>query len=332
MIPLKGLFYNAKGSTKALLLMGIPVFFMLLSSVLSYIACKLLGIDIAHASTNQMLALQAFQSSLTFIVGAWVYAYLISNNPAQYLGIYGLSGPSTSSETERNTTTPVAELVEAPGGYKRKHNLMLYAIATMAMVCLMPLVSVSALWNEGIKLPESFKAIEELMRSFETAANDATLLLMQGQGTASLISCLVVMALIPAVGEELLFRGCLQKGLQNKTGNGHLAVWLTACLFSFIHFQFYGFIPRLILGVALGYFYLYSRSLLIPIWAHFFNNATSVLAYKLFYQASGETNLSTMGTPSHLDSAWLIGAAAVSLALYLICQSIFVIVARNRQP
>jgi membrane protease YdiL (CAAX protease family) len=104
-------------------------------------------------------------------------------------------------------------------------------------------------------------------------------------------------------------------------------VWVTAFIFSFIHFQFYGFLPRAILGVALGYFYVYGKSLWIPIWAHFLNNATSVLAYKMLYQETGETNLSTMGAPQEL----LFPAIAGGL-LYVAAMLFFVLVARYRKP
>lgn len=328
-MKLKGLFAQSSGMTKAVLLVFIPLFFMIFTSVLTTLLCLLQGIAIESASANQMLWMQAFQSFTTFVLGGCLYAYLISPHPMQYLGLCGQSGSSTSSGTERNTTTPVAELVEAPGEHKRKHNLMLYVIATMAMVSLSPLISVTALWNDGMHLPEWLQTMEQWMRSMEEVANDTTLTLMQGDGIGHWIACIVVMAVIPALGEEILFRGCLQKGLQNKTGNGHLAVWLTACIFSFIHFQFYGFIPRMILGVVLGYFYLYSKSLWIPIWAHFYNNASSVIAYKLFYEGGSETNLSTMGAPTDLATEWLVGMAAVSLLMYVAIQSIFVIVARN---
>jgi membrane protease YdiL (CAAX protease family) len=199
------------------------------------------------------------------------------------------------------------------------------------MVSLSPLISVTALWNDAITLPACLQSLETWMRSMEDVANETTLTLMQGDGIGHWIGCIVVMAAIPALGEELLFRGCLQKGLQNKTSNGHLAVWLTACIFSFIHFQFYGFIPRFVLGIALGYFYVYGKSLWIPIWAHFVNNSTAVLSYKLMYQATNETNLSTMGSPTYLEDYLTAIVALISVVLYVGSMLIFVFVARNRK-
>jgi membrane protease YdiL (CAAX protease family) len=301
MIQLKGLFANSKWYTKTALLIGIPLFFSILSSVICVLVSSVMGIDLQTVNTGGLLGIQAFQSILTFIGGGWLYAYLISKEPLRYLGLDSMKNP------------------------------WLYVIATISMFTIIPLVNITALWNDGIQLPASLQALEEFMRSLENAANDITIKMMQGEGIGSIVIALVVMALIPAIGEELLFRGGLQKGLENKTGNAHLAVWVTAFVFSFIHFQFYGFIPRLILGAALGYFYVYSKSLWIPIWAHFVNNATSVLSYKLLYQYSDETNLSTMGAPTGLEHTIMVGLALFSLATYIATMLIFVFVARDRK-
>ena len=302
MIQLKGLFANSKWYTKTALLLGIPFFLLLMSSVISVLVSLILGIELQTSNTSTLLWIQAFQSALTFIVGGWLYVYLISEQPVRYLNLHH-------------------------GG-----SIWLYALATVGMMVLSPLVSVTALWNDGIQLPESLQLIEQHLRSLEDAANDVTLQMMQGEGLGSTIVALVVMALLPAIGEEFLFRGGMQKGIENKTGNAHLAVWVTAFVFSFIHFQFYGFIPRFILGVVLGYFYLYGKSIWVSVWAHFVNNASAVLAYRLFYQYTEETNLSTMGMPTDADSVIMACAAGLSLVLYISTMLLFVFVARNRKP
>ena len=86
-----------------------------------------------------------------------------------------------------------------------------------------------------------------------------------------------VIALLPAIGEELVFRGMFQNEFYRGTGNIHLAIWASAIIFSAIHFQFYGFIPRLLLGALFGYLYYWSGNLLVPMFAHFFNNAFGVI-------------------------------------------------------
>ncbi len=292
-----GIFSDSKWTTKAILLLGIPFFLMIFSSVIMYLIQMAMGIESSNASTSWLLVEQGVVSTLTFIVGAFLYIYLTHKNTMAYLGM-----------------TPTG-------------NIWLYIIASIAMFCIMPLVSATAVWNDSLKLPQALQELEKLMRLMEDTANDFTIQLMSESGAVHLFSALFVMAFIPALGEELLFRGCIQKGLENKIGNAHVAVWVTAFIFSFIHFQFYGFLPRAILGVALGYFYVYGKSLWIPIWAHFLNNATSVLAYKMLYQETGETNLSTMGAPQEL----LFPAIAGGL-LYAAAMLFFVLVARYRKP
>ena len=292
-----GIFSDSKWTTKAILLLGIPFSLMIFSSVIMYLIQMAMGIESTNASTSWLLVEQGVVSTLTFIVGAFLYIYLTHKNPMAYLGM-----------------TPTG-------------NIWLYIIASIAMLCIMPLVSATAVWNDSLKLPQALQELEKLMRLMEDTANDFTIQLMSESGAVHLFSALFVMAFIPALGEELLFRGCIQKGIENKIGNAHVAVWVTAFIFSFIHFQFYGFLPRAILGVALGYFYVYGKSLWIPIWAHFLNNALSIVIYKLFYQEVGETNLSTMGASQDL----LIPAIAGTM-LYLAAMLFFVLVARDRKP
>jgi membrane protease YdiL (CAAX protease family) len=93
---------------------------------------------------------------------------------------------------------------------------------------------------------------------------------------------MLMLAIIPALGEELIFRACFQKVLGRWTGNYHLAIWLSAIIFSSIHFQFYGFFPRMFLGALFGYLLVWSGSIWLPILAHFLNNGMAVVgAYVL---------------------------------------------------
>jgi membrane protease YdiL (CAAX protease family) len=91
-----------------------------------------------------------------------------------------------------------------------------------------------------------------------------------------------VIALLPAIGEELVFRGMLQPELFRATGNHHAAIWISAIIFSAFHMQFFGFVPRLLLGALFGYLYVWSANLLIPMIAHFVNNGFSVLMMYLY--------------------------------------------------
>src|SRR5699024_1154951 len=109
-----------------------------------------------------------------------------------------------------------------------------------------------SVWNEGIILPEWLDEVEKVMRTMEDAALETTKLLLSGRTTFSLILNIIVIAGLAAISEELFFRGALQQFIQEKFKNGHLSVWLVALIFSVVHFQFYGFFPRLFLGAILG--------------------------------------------------------------------------------
>jgi len=91
-----------------------------------------------------------------------------------------------------------------------------------------------------------------------------------------------VISIIPAIGEELVFRGIVQNELLRIWNKKHFAVWVTGFIFSFIHFQFFGFIPRMLLGVLFGYCYLWTKSLWVPIAMHFLNNALTLLVSAFF--------------------------------------------------
>ncbi|MBF6598402.1 MAG: CPBP family intramembrane metalloprotease [Fermentimonas sp.] len=134
-----------------------------------------------------------------------------------------------------------------------------------------------SVWNESIIFPEWLYDVEKVMRKMEDAALETTKLLLSGRTIGSLILNIIVISGLAAISEELFFRGALQQFIQEKFKNGHLSVWLTALIFSIVHFQFYGFFPRLFLGAILGYLFLYTRNLWIPIVLHFLNNATVII-------------------------------------------------------
>ena len=90
-----------------------------------------------------------------------------------------------------------------------------------------------------------------------------------------------LIAVIPAIGEEFVFRGILHKVFRQWTGNAHIAVWISAFLFSAMHMQFYGFLPRLFLGAVLGYMLVSTGNIWVPVLAHFFNNTAAVTVFYL---------------------------------------------------
>lgn len=148
------------------------------------------------------------------------------------------------------------------------------------VIAFMSVNSVFIEWNANLQLPEYLKSFEVWAQEMEQQAQELTLMMTRFDNFGDLIFGLIIIALIPAVGEELLFRGLLQNQLFAISKNMHLAIWVGAFIFSAIHLQFYGLVPRMLLGALFGYLYYWSGNLWVPILAHFVNNGfTLVLLY-----------------------------------------------------
>ena len=156
--------------------------------------------------------------------------------------------------------------------------LILIGVALM-FVCI-PVTTQLTTWNENLSFGKNLTWLEDWIKSLEETAKAATEKMLNVDTIGGLLLNMVVVALIPAVGEEMTFRGVLQQSLTRKM-NPHVAIILSAAIFSFIHFQFYGFLPRMFLGVLLGYMFYVSGSLWTSIAMHFVNNGSAVLLYYL---------------------------------------------------
>ncbi|RYG00786.1 MAG: CPBP family intramembrane metalloprotease [Chitinophagaceae bacterium] len=150
--------------------------------------------------------------------------------------------------------------------------LLVFAI----MIVSMPLMEWTAIWNQKMSFPPSLKWIEDWMKESEEAAMKMTIQLLTVRNNWDFVVNLVMIAVLPAIGEELMFRGGVQRSINNMFGNHHAAIWISAIIFSTIHMQFYGFVPRMLLGAGFGYLYYYSGSIWYAMLAHFLNNAYAV--------------------------------------------------------
>ena len=139
--------------------------------------------------------------------------------------------------------------------------------------------------NLRLSLPEQLAGIDEKIRSTEQDAREMMDAFLSAPGFTGFLVNLVMIAVIPALGEEFLFRGVIQRILTEWFKNHHIAILVTAFLFSMMHFQFLGFLPRMVLGVMFGYLFVWSRTIWVPVIAHFINNAMAVVFVYLY---SGE--------------------------------------------
>lgn len=182
------------------------------------------------------------------------------------------------------------------------------------MIAAVPLINFLAELNSRMSLPSFLGTLEEWMKEKEKDAAVLTKKFLEIKSYPELILNLGMIALIPAIGEELLFRGIIQRIFSDWTKNVHGGIWISAMLFSAMHMQFYGFIPRLLLGVLLGYMLVWSGSLWMPIIAHFFNNASAVIFIFLFNRGSISIDPDKIGTDEN-SSGYLIAGTVIFLSL-----------------
>lgn len=131
--------------------------------------------------------------------------------------------------------------------------------------------------NESMSLPSWMSGLEQAMRATEDSLAETTRQLLDIHSVWQLLSCVFVVGVMAGVSEEMLFRGAMLRTMQDSRLSTHAAVWIVAIIFSAIHLQFYGFVPRMVLGVWLGYLLVWTRSLWVPIIAHTLNNSTVVV-------------------------------------------------------
>lgn len=235
-------------------------------------------------STGGLLFMQGFQTIVLFgvtaLVGVWI------------------------TEDKLN---PLKQML-LNKGLSLKHGL----IALFFAVAALPMISLLTEWNKGMELPSFLASMEEMMRQMEESAKEVTDQFLNTSSVGMMFINLFVIALLPAVGEEMMFRGWLQRVL-GKSVNYHTAIWVSAFVFSAIHFQFYGFIPRMLIGAALGYLYCYTGSLWAPIIAHFTNNAAAVISAFLVYNGYISINPDLIGT----GDTWYLSVASVAVCVAL---------------
>lgn len=151
-----------------------------------------------------------------------------------------------------------------------------WLIISILAVSLIPIISFFIYLNLKLKLPSDWAVVENWMQLMEEESQKLLLLITNDPRISILLLNLFICAALPAIGEEFFFRGTLQQLFNQWFKNKHVAIIVTAFLFSAIHLQFYGFIPRFLLGLYLGYLFVWTGSLWAPIFAHFLHNGISV--------------------------------------------------------
>ncbi|QNR84194.1 CPBP family intramembrane metalloprotease [Pedobacter riviphilus] len=198
----------------------------------------------------------------------------------------------------------------------KQPKFLLVVLVLAIMILSMPFMEWTVIWNQKMILPDFLHKIEQWMKEKEAIAMKMTIQLITVRSNFDFIVNLVMIAVIPAIGEELMFRGGVQRSLTRAFDNPHVAIWLSAIIFSAIHVQFYGFVPRMLLGAGFGYLYYYSGSIWYAMLAHFLNNAYAVCA--AFYMQKHHMPLDKADEPIGFPWYGYLISAIITIALFKI--------------
>ena len=181
--------------------------------------------------------------------------------------------------------------------------------------CLFPITGFTGQLNSQMNFPEWLSGVEKWMVEKEDSAGRIIQMLTNPESIWTMFGNIIIIAVLPALGEELIFRGVLQKILARFLRSGNASVWITAFIFSSLHLQFFGFLPRFILGLVFGYLFLWSGTLWLPIIAHFVNNAVSVAA-DYFKSGNSANVLPDSNLWRHMGGIVFPGLAIIMILLY----------------
>lgn len=275
------------------ILTGFLVFF-LLSLVVARLAFSV-GLSDLPAAMNPdsggniglMKFFQITQSLGMFVVPPLVLAWLFGKSTGSYLGLNRSPSPESL--------------------------FLLFFI----MISALPLINLGVEINSQLRLPEWLSGLEQSMKNAEEQAQKLTELFLDVRSPAGFALNLLMIALIPAIGEELLFRGIVQRLFTEWTKNAHWGVWIAAILFSAMHVQFYGFLPRMLLGALFGYVMLWSGNMWMPVFLHFVNNAATVSLYFFLGKETMSQQVDAVGTTDSPAYWVLLGAFFTAALLYV---------------
>lgn len=272
-------FQNIKFSQKLLLLILAFLLCFVMTTMLNALVLSVLGADSMLYINLSILS----QNLLVFILPVVITSVFVAPKPMQFL-----------------------ELDKVPSLKSILMVILIFAVMTPALNYLVE-------WNQNISLPESMAGIEALMRNAENAATAVTDMILQEN---NIIVSILLVGCLTGVSEEVFFRGGLQRILLSRPMNVHLAIWLAAFVFSAMHFQFYGFFPRLIIGAFFGYMALWSGSLWVAIFAHALNNSTVIVAHAID-QTYGY-NLDNLGLTQQGEFPWVAMISLIVTSLLIV--------------
>ncbi len=231
---------------------------------------------------------QGITSFGMFVIAALISVYFISDNPGHYLLI---------------NRTPA---------------LFPSLIVIFLILATLPMNNYFSYINGKLNFPDGLNWLQKYFETKEGEMENIMVKFLTVSGTGGLLINILIIAIIPAIGEEFLFRGVIQNIFAKGLKNSHYAVILTALLFAALHFQFLSILPRFVLGIILGYIYLWTGNLWLSVLAHFVNNGVAVFFYFYYYSGQLTRNMDEIGTPGHNFSTGIVSIVLVSLLLFVL--------------
>ncbi|MBR5086879.1 MAG: CPBP family intramembrane metalloprotease [Muribaculaceae bacterium] len=194
---------------------------------------------------------------------------------------------------------------------------------SIAMVVIVYIVALPAMnwivdWNEGLHLPQELRGVESILRDMEDSAQALTSDLLLSKTWEGMLIRVLLVGVITGLGEEIFFRAGMLGSMHYGGVKRHVAVWTVALIFSGIHMQFFGFVPRLLLGAWFGYVMLWSGEVWTPIIAHSLNNSIVVVFTFLANNHYIEDNIiETLGVPEKGQQPLLAIGSAIATMLVI---------------
>lgn len=284
-----------------LLFLGLILLGMMIITLLGLLIGQIIfGDIIIKASTNPDLNnikelnaikyLQGISHLGLFIIPSLTFAWLSGKNKWQYLG------------------------------FQQNSKLTQYLFSIVLIVSAQPLINLLTEINEAMNLPASFNEIESWMKQAEESAALLTDAFMNTKSFGGLLFNLFLMALIPAFGEEFVFRGVLQRLLQQWTHKAWASILIASIVFSAIHMQFYGFFPRLMIGAMLGIVFWKTGNLWLCVLIHFINNGMAVFVSWLYINGITDIPMDKFGNFNDDVLLLIIFTLIFSISLWIILQ------------
>jgi membrane protease YdiL (CAAX protease family) len=292
---LKGLFAHRSVGFQLSILCYLLLIGFAVNSILGYFLFSNAGILPDSApDTNSARAFyvqQAFlflSDLLVFIVPAIGVAYLCSHEPTRFLRL------------------------------QKGIPLKTIGLTALLVITLLPVIDLAAYLNVRMQLPEWMAPIEQWMRGMEDSAAAMTDEMLSEPGVLPFLLNIFIVACMAGLSEEALFRGALTSVMAKKIRNPHITIWIVALVFSTFHLQFFGFVPRLLLGALMGYLLYRTNNIWAPVFAHFLNNAIAVVSYHTEWaeNATGDSLLIT--DEMNVSDWWIMTALTVGgIALFV---------------